>query len=417
MQIDRDQNILLRIISDNWRAFKGAYPSYDNSYYNDVISSVLKCGRPEFGFRQYLCLNCGKDDRIVAFSCKNKFCLRCGRVKGEKFSHRIKDMLHPDVAYRHLILTIPEQTRLVFYGHRKDADLFNRFFKAGWSCVMDFVSKAIGVEVQCGCIVVLHTVGRDCEYKPHLHILLPAGGVDIKTGEWVELDKFPFRILHQSWKKHLLSMISDWDEVGKYHSLVGMLDKKYRKGFVARIEGGQLPKNSKGLLRYIAKYLCRPQMSLRRIKKYDEEKGEVEYIYRSHRSKKTERTRVSVLEFMGRMMQQILPKGFQVIRRFGLQASKNWERLKFVVARAVNSLYLPDDTSEQLETVPPLKYRDLVTIWWKKDPLSCRFCGETMELVRIWKSGKGFTFSLFRQLFGEDIGPPGQLPDFCSQIG
>lgn len=409
-------NKLLKIVSNHWAEFKQQNPSYQDRYYDKVVQSVLKCSDPNFGFRQYMCLSCGNESKVVAFSCKSKFCLRCGRVNGEKFSNSIKDRLHPDISYRHLILTIPEQLRQVFYYHRKDGKLYGRLFAAGWKCVQDFVSKALGYPVECGCLTVVHLVGRNGEYKPHLHILLMGGGINSATGEWVTLEKFPYKILHMSWQRELLSMISDWDRTGQYADLLSFLEKRYRKGFVARIEAGSLPKKSQSLVRYLSKYLCRPQISQKRIKKYDAKDGVVEFEYRSHRTKKVEVEKMAALKFLGRLVQQILPKGFQRIRYYGLQASKNSNRLKYVVANAVGGLYLPDskvETSQQPQSTKQIDYRELVTIWWGKDPLKCSNCGGTMELVRIWKPIKGFVFSIFKALFGVDNGPPGDLPEIC----
>ena len=339
-------NKLLQIVSDHWSEFKERYPSYSDEYYDGVVSSVLKCSDPRYGFRQYMCLRCGEDSKVVAFSCKSKFCLRCGRVNGEKFSSSIKDRLHPDIIYRHLILTTPEQLRIVFYHNRKDGRLFGRFFDSGWQCIQDFVAKALGHQVECGCIAVLHLVGRNGEYKPHLHIILMGGGINPATGQWEVLDMFSYKILHLSWKRKLLSMIADWDESGQYKELLSSLEKNYPKGFVARIEAGNLPKSAKYLVRYLSKYICRPQISQKRIKKYDAENGEVEFEFKSHQTKKIETEKLVALKFLGRLVQQILPKGFQRIRYFGLQASKNADRLKYFVSKAVSGLYLPERKNE-----------------------------------------------------------------------
>ena len=140
----------------------------------------------------------------------------------------------------------------------------------------------------------------------------------------------------------------------------------------------------------------------------DDLTGEVEYEYCSHRTKKQEIMRVGILTFMGRILQQILPKGFQRIRYYGLQATKNQERLKFVVAKSVGNFFLPAREQNPAEKVKKnLYYRDLVAIWWRKDPFQCRSCGGTMELVRIWKPVKGFDFSVFSKMFRKDVGPPG----------
>ena len=79
----------------------------------------------------------------------------------------------------------------------------------------------------------------------------------------------------------------------------------------------------------------------------------------------------------------------------------------------MNGLYLPEgDRDAKAEKSKPLLYRDLVKLWWKNDPFECRYYGGKLELVRIWKPGKGFIFSLFKKLFGEDLGPVGPIPIF-----
>jgi hypothetical protein len=242
-----------------------------------------------------------------------------------------------------------------------------------------------------------------------------AGGIEVKTGEWKALDKFPYKILHLSWQKHLLEMIENYDTEGIFKELISFLRIKYYRGFVARIEAGNLPKESQSLIKYLSKYLCRPQISQKRIRKYDKNSGSVEFEYRSHRTKRVEVEKIDVMKFLGRLVQQILPKGFQRIRYYGLQAAKNSNRLKYFVAKAINSLYLPDREVKTVDTESKQKvgYQELVSNWWGTDPFLCSNCGGIMELVRIWQPGKGFVFSLFRQLFGKDIGPPGDVPSFC----
>ena len=171
-------NDFLKIFSDGWEKFKSAVPSYDRPHYNKQVEAVLRCADPVFGSSQYFCLNCGKDSRIVAHSCKSKFCLRCGRVDGENFAQSIACKLYEDVDYRHLVLTIPAQFRSIFYKNRFAGDLYSAFISMGWKLVKNFMDEVAGVGLECGCIVVLHTVGRKSDYKPHLHIMLMSGGIN-----------------------------------------------------------------------------------------------------------------------------------------------------------------------------------------------------------------------------------------------
>jgi len=405
-------NKFLEIFQDNWSKFKNKYPSCDTHHNNRQVDAVMKCGDPNFGLIQIMCLKCGQDDKVIAHSCKSKFCIKCGRVDGENFSKSIAARLHQEVDYRHLVLTIPEQFRNLFYWDRFNGDLYNILIKAAWKFVESLMRELFGEEAQTGCLAVLHTVGRKCDFKPHIHVMMMAGA--IYKNKWKCLPKFDYTILSKLWKKILLQSMREWDIEEKYTDLFDFLDKKY-KGFVAHIDPKVAPKGKRQLVRYLSKYLCRPQITLKRILSYSKTRNEVIYRYQSHLSGKAEKEVVTPLEFIGRMIQQILPKGFRRIRSFGLQASSNIARLTRIVADSMGMLPLTPEVLRRDKAVSKMSYREFVAEVWKKDPFECSFCGNIMEVVRIWKPRKGFIFSLFRNLFGIDVGPPGNLPDFCFQ--
>ena len=410
--LNHHQNIFTKILSDNWECFKGKFPSYADTYYDEVITKVLGCADPTFGFAQYMCSSCGDHDKIVAFSCKTKFCLRCARVFSENFTHKLKERLHPDVIYRHLILTIPEQLRQMFYQNRKNKKILNDFFAAGWAAVKSLISMATGLTLKCGAVIIMHSAGRKSDYKPHLHILLMAGGLDEKEGSWCPLGSFSFWQFRLSWQDHLLKMAEKWLSKEETQYLTAGLKRNYPNGFVFRLTGGSVPKNSNHLIKYLSKYLARPQISVKRIKSYDDLRGEVVYEFKSHESGRVETEKSDVMTFIGRMVQQILPKSFQRVRYFGLAASKNQKRLSFLLTKATG-VEESKVASEPLkkEENDKLSYADCVKKWWNDDPFKCPGCGSKMELTRIWTKAKGFVYSLFKKLFGYDIGPPGSIPD------
>ena len=406
-----EDNKFLAVISENWSEFKLQFPSFNTPHYNSSVNAMLRCGSPEFGFRQFMCLNCGNDSRIVAHSCKSKLCLRCGRVDGENFAQRVAGKLHQDMKYRHLVLTIPAQLRSYFYQQRQDSDLLNRFFAAGWECVQSFMSDALGQEVETGCLVVVHLVGRKCDYKPHLHVMLMSGGISTKSGHWLWLPRHSYKLLNKIWKRVLLKMFREWDVNGEHEDIFSTLESRY-KGFVANIDSRDAPGKSRDLVRYLSKYLCRPQITLKRLLNYSRNKNEVVYSYKSHLSGKTETERINSIGFLGRILQQLLPKGFQRIRYYGLQSNQHRSRLRAMVCSALDMLDLVFERVSAPVVTTKLTYQSLVGIWWDYDPLRCNKCGELMDLVRVWKPKKGFIFDIFRMLFGKEIGPPGNLPSF-----
>jgi Putative transposase/Transposase zinc-binding domain len=414
--VEKKKNLFLQVIEDNWERFKKKYSSYATVHYDEVIEKVLGCGDPEFGYVKFQCMNCGQDSKTVAFSCKSRFCLRCGRVSAAGFVEEIRAKLHPCVVYRHLILTIPEQLRVLFYENRQSNELFNLFFQAGWSCVQDVLNRATRCDLRCGCLMVIHTVGRKSDYKPHLHILLMDGGIDRETGEWVELGYFPYSILHKKWQYHLLTMMKEFSATDEVKALVDQLWKQYPNGFVGQILKGEVPKKMSKLTKYLSKYLFRPSISLRRIKKYDPIEDTVVYEYNSHETKKMETETISVLGFLGRMVQQILPKGFQRIRYYGLQATASYQKSKERIQEAMIQIRKSSDFDEDpdvyVEEVPrkQLKqgYAERIIELTGRDPLRCSQCGTRMEAVQVWYFKKGFVFDLFEKLKKSATGPPAQ---------
>lgn len=403
-------NDFLKIFSDDWERFKSVVPSYDNPHCNKQVEAILGCGNPQFGFSQYMCMHCGKDSKIVAHSCKSKFCLRCGRVDGENFAQSIAAKLYKDVDYRHVVLTIPAQLRVIFYRNRFKGDLYGAFMAMGWQFVKSFMHKVAGVSVECGCLIVLHTVGRKNDYKPHLHIMLMSGGIN-PDGDWISLKRFDFSILNRAWKEALLAGMRNWDEFGESETIFSEVESRY-KGFYAHIDVNPAPKKRRSLIRYLSKYLCRPQISLRRLLKYNSKNDEFVYRYSSHSSGRNELEYTNVTTFIGRMVQQILPPKFKCIRYYGLQSPSNRSRLTAKVCRAVGRLILLPEIERRSQKPIKSSYQQLLKLWWGDNPFLCKNCGCQMELARMWKPCKGWVYSIFEGLFGKDIGPPGIQPAF-----
>jgi len=160
------------------------------------------------------------------------------------------------------------------------------------------------------------------------------------------------------------------------------------------ISGGSVPQNSVGLAKYLAKYISRPNISLKRIKKYS--KGIVEYVYKSHMTKKKETEKVDVITFIGRLVQQILPKWFQVVRYYGLQATKTFEEVKELIESGINKTGKVVEGCYKVvrRIVYRKRYKDSTGI----DPFKCPFCGETMDIWLIWSAEYGTIFDEEKRL-------------------
>ena len=390
-----DKGTFKQILRDHWEEFKGAYPRYNTLYYDRVIRKMLECGDPEkAGYAVYLCAHCG-EMRKVAFSCKSSFCLSCAKVYTDEWASFVGRRLFPAVAYRHVVLTVPEELRVWFY---RNPNLLSPLMKAGHECLVETVSLVKRERLELGSIVVLQTAGRSGGYNPHLHILLTSGGLNA-GGEWVGYGYLHYEILHKKWQYYLLSMLRQEVKDPKIKEDIDRCWKKYKKGLVAWIEKGKVPEGGKGLAEYLARYVVSPPISVRRIEEYDGER--ITYWYNDHKTGARKRETVGALKFIGRMVQHILPKGFQRIRYYGLHASCKYEQV-----RAHLEEILPGKSVNQPDTyrvVPRERFQERFFSAFGEDPIKCGRCGERMELWKIWAPGYGVIFDRWKEIFREDI--------------
>ena len=171
--IDRDK--FKEIFRSHWESFKGTYSRYRAAArYEEAVQKMLGCGDPSNGYATYVYSGCGGDRKKVPFSCKGCFCLSCGKIYTDQWAARIEAILFPGVAYRHAVLTVPDELRIYFY---RDAGLLSELMKVGIKCLEDTLSTVFRKVVAGGYIVVVQTNGRSGGYNPHLHIIMTAGGL------------------------------------------------------------------------------------------------------------------------------------------------------------------------------------------------------------------------------------------------
>lgn len=389
----RDWNIYKQIFADHWEGFKEKNPKFADEYYDQLVERMLNCGNPDqMGYIEYRCMNCGQEKRVVSMSCKSFLCLRCGVVYVDNWVSQVSEMLHVGVIYRHIVLTVVDRLRPVFYNH---PEILSSLFRCGVECLDDFFSSVSRKEIKGGYIVVLQTHGRNGQYNVHLHIIATSGGYDEKGKKWAHLNYLPYPLLHKKWQWYLLEMLRKEVDTEGIEEEIDYCYKKYPNGFVANVQKGDVPNRYKTLAKYLAKYVVSPPISVRRIDGYDGET--VSYHYRSHRTNRVEKERVDANRFIGRMVQHILPKGFKRIRYYGVQATKTFEKVKGIIQEAV--LKIKDVVRDAIKIIPRKSYRERYKISTGEDPIICRKCGEEMNIYRIWHPKYGVIYDELKEIF------------------
>jgi len=380
-----DKEVFTAIFREPWEEFLSCHPAYQRVQYTEPVRKMLACGTESNGYSEYLCLQCGRDLRRVCFSCKSCFCLSCATGYVDDFTEKVGSMLHPGVSYRHVVLTIPQQLRAVFYAHRHTGDLLSAFMRCGYACLEDVLSTVTRQRLKIGATIVVQTHGRSGSYNPHLHIILSSGGINEKREKWVELGYFPYPILHKKWQYHLFTMLKREVDTPEMKQLIDELWARYPQGLVANVQRGEVPEGGRGLARYIAKYVASPPIAIRRIVEYTGR--EVSYWYQDHKSKTQKCETIDVLTFIGRMVQHILPKGFQRVRYYGLQATKTCKKWCKKIREGLNTIGRVVRGAYQVVTGK--RYRTRFQDLSGRDPLTCRYCGEEMDLVKQWHPKHG----------------------------
>lgn len=310
------KDTLRQIFRDHWQYFKERYPSYDTPQYDEAVQKMLGCGNMENGYATYRCMHCG-EKVVVAFSCKSSFCLSCARSYVDRWVEYISGHLFQGVKYRHVVLTMPEELRIYFYRNKR---LLSELASTGHRMMQDALTRYFGEEVEIGSIVVPQTAGRSGEWNPHLHIIMTSGGLTKgKDRKWRELRYIPFEMLHKKWQYYLFGMIKEHVGTKDAAGHIDRLWRQYPNGLVAYLEKGEVPEGCRGLARYLVKYVVSPPIAVSRLIDYDG--NEVQYWWKDHRSHKRKEARIEVMRFIGRMVQHILPKGFQRIRYYGLHGT------------------------------------------------------------------------------------------------
>jgi Putative transposase/Transposase zinc-binding domain len=395
-----DKATFKQIFRDHWEPFQQRYPRYQQPEVQTVIEKMLGCGDPASGYITYMCEHCLEEKR-VAFSCKSSFCLSCCKVYIDQWVAHIGQTLYEGVSYRHVVLTMPKALQLCFYRARP---LLADLMQCGVAMLQDALAGVKRCMLEAGYVVVLETAGRAGHWHPHLHILMTSGGIT-PAQRWLEVDYFPFEVLHKKWQYYLLTMVKERVRTQKIRHTIDALWRRYRQGFVAYWEKGKVPAGGQGLAYYLAKYVVSPPISLRRILRYDGQR--VCYWYNDHKTGKREEEDIPAGVFIGRMVQHILPKGFHRIRYYGLHATCKAKKVRVVLQHLLVALGRLITGTYRIVTRK--SYRERVWASTGRDPLRCGRCGRVMLLWQVWHPRYGVMYDELKEIKRGRYGPRGVL--------
>lgn len=311
--LNRHQNSLDKLVANSWKS--------------RTLHAIRKCRTQELGGHIDQC-TCCKSLHLSYNSCRNRHCPICQGHKREAWiDARTEELLN--VPYFHVVFTIPHE--LNAFCMQNPRLLYATLFKTSWATLKGFSETPTYLDAKIGAISLLHTWGQNLQLHPHLHCIVPGGGVT-KTGEWKNCKsngKFLFNVKEMS----LVFRAKFVAELRKNNADISQkaYDKLFKKEWVVYAKQAFCTPSS--VIEYLGRYSHKVAISNHRILKIDKENNTVTFSLKNY--KKNGKKEVLTLkqdEFIRRFSLHILPKGFTRIRHYGILSggwkSKNLKALQ-----------------------------------------------------------------------------------------
>ena len=294
-----------------------------NTWQLRTLSAIKRCRTAALGGHIDACDDCGNIS-ISYNSCRNRHCPKCqGKNREDWIQARTNELL--PVPYFHVVFTLPDSINSLAMQEPKL--VYDVLFETAWATLKTFGKNK---EIQSGMIAVLHTWGQNLSLHPHLHCIVPGGGVT-KDGHWKNIRGdgnflFPVKALSKVFRAKYCDVLQA-KSPGHYAKVKQQLWAKPWVVFTKRPFG-----SSKSVVEYLGRYTHKIAISNNRIKGIDNQN--VTFRYKDYRQNgiKKEMT-LSHQEFIRRFALHILPKRFVKIRHYGFLSS-TWKREKLKTLQA-----------------------------------------------------------------------------------
>ena len=270
-----------------------------------ALQDIAQCRTAALGGHVYHCDKC--DVRHYQYhSCQNRHCPQCQHQQGQVWLERQKSALLPS-PYFMLTFTLPAGLREL--ARRKQKGVYNILFRASAAALQELAWDPRYVGGQIGMVGVLHTWGRNLSYHPHVHYLVPAGGLSADDEQWLSARRtflLPVRALSVIFRAKFRDALK---RAGLFEQVPAEAWQQQWVTHCKPVGKGQ------AALTYLAPYIFRVAISNRRILKLAD--GKVTFRYRATETGRWQTCTLSAEEFLRRFLQHVLPRGFVKVRYYG----------------------------------------------------------------------------------------------------
>ncbi len=344
-----------------------------------VLHALADCRTPQMGGSVLACSSCGSV-HYVLHSCRNRHCPRCQGIDKELWIAERQQELLP-VKYYHVVFTVPHLLLELFRYNRKV--MYDLLFEKSWETICAFASDPNLLGATPGAIAVLHTWDQQLKFHPHIHFIVPAGGIN-KQGEWKSTKQngdFLFDVKQMSSK---FSAIFS-DKLRKLKKQ-GKIKKQVPRNLIPEpwvVYAKQAFGSPHSVVEYLGRYTHRVAISNNRILKVSDTHVTFSWCDRKNGYKKEIQT-ITGVDFLKRFVEHIVPPYFRRIRHLGFLSSR----------KKANSLeLLRKYFNIKFNTIKLTKAQILEQKFGKRSLLYCKECGGELCLIHSYQKQRAPPFA------------------------
>jgi hypothetical protein len=364
-----------------------------------VMSAIELCRTAALGGHLEQCDSCGHQ-RPAYNSCRNRHCPKCQSLARARWLEDRQAELLP-VEYFHVVFTVPEEIAAIAYQNKEV--VYGILFRATAETLRTIAAdpKHLGAEI--GFLAVLHTWGQNLLHHPHLHCVVPGGGISPDGKHWVACRPgffLPVRVLSRLFRRLFLEHLQAAFDTGKlqfFSSLERLRDPKAFAASLSKLHQTEWVVYAKPpfggpeqVLNYLGRYTHRVAISNSRL--LDIEDGRVSFRWKDYRDHDQQKTMtLEADEFIRRFLLHVLPGGFQRIRHYGFLGHRV-RQAKLALCRQLLGVALTVTGVVQPQAKPD--YRDLYEKLTGKSLRECPLChrGQMVTIAVLSASNRAPPF-------------------------
>ena len=361
-------------------AYRAAHAGHLSLHQLKVMSAIEHCRTAALGGHVEACTDCGHW-RIAYNSCRNRHCPKCqGAAARSWLAEREADLL--PVGYFHVVFTLPAEVADIAFQNK--AAVYDLLFRAASETMLTIAADPKHLGARIGITAVLHSWGSALTHHPHVHMIVPGGGIALDGTRWVSSRPaflLPVRVLGALFRRLFLTRLMALHAGGRLAFFGSMAHLAEQRAFLRHLA----PVRSKrwvvyakppfagpeAVLAYLSRYTHRVAISNSRLIHFDE--AGVTFRYKDYRRNGSEHQQVMTLaahEFIRRFLIHVLPRGFHRIRHYGLLAASS-RKASIAHARELLAVAPP------LEPITPKEPADA------RPPCPC--CGGHMVTIETFE--------------------------------